>query len=137
MSSNSVTMTLEQRIVQNLKDDTLMKLVGDEDAITELVNRAVREALFQKREVKEGYNTYTVSSPVMDAAKKVAEAYAAKAVEALAADDELANAVRDAFLSSLPAAITGQAGGLVQQLMARAQANTYSTILDMKTRKEI
>lgn len=46
MSDNSPKMTLEERIVQTLKDDSLMKLVGDEDAITELVKRAIsRSAL--------------------------------------------------------------------------------------------
>lgn len=107
MTSNSKTMTLEERIVQSLKDDTLMKLVGDEDAITELVRRAVKEALYQPARVPTTYGRYDEKdSPVVQAARNVAnqaaEQLAAELIANLKGDANFEREFRAALAKSIP-----------------------------------
>lgn len=104
--SNSQRMTLEERIVQTLKDDKLMALVGDEDAIRELVVRALREALFEERTVRDGaYNTRREPSAVQKAAREAAEKLATEAAQKMIAEIMADQAVRAAIMEVLPSVI--------------------------------
>lgn len=103
MTSNSENMTLEEKIVQNLKDDKLMALVGDEDAIMELVKRAIQESLFKDRKEPHPqmrYETIYKPSPVVEAAEGVAKQFADKAIgeifEELLKSDEFKEIIRRA-----------------------------------------
>lgn len=107
--SNEGKMTLEERIVQTLKDDHLMKLVGDEDAITDLVRRAVTEALYKPRFVPNpnGYGQQERRDSVsVAAARDVAEA-AAKTLATeftteLLGDPEFRDRVKRGILNAIP-----------------------------------
>lgn len=107
--SNEVKMTLEERIVQQIKSDTVMSLVGDEDAITELVKRAIQEALFQPRRVPNSYSRESVDSPVVatarDVAVKVATKTAESMVKAILEDKATKEALIDGLLKNLPLAL--------------------------------
>lgn len=110
MSRNEAKMTLEERITQRIKDDTLMAVVGDEDAINELVTRALAEAIFQPRRVKKEYGVREeFDSPVVAAARtaaaKVAEKICEKLVDHLLTNDDVRKAVLDHLVASLPAVI--------------------------------
>lgn len=110
MSSNSEQMTLEERVVQTLKDDTLMKLVGDEDAIAELVKRALYEALYQPKRIPKGYGGYEQrDSVVVAAARNAATEACAKAVPELVASmferEEVKKALADAVAAAVPGLI--------------------------------
>lgn len=107
--SNEVKMTLEERIVQQIKSDTVMSLVGDEDAITELVKRAIQEALFQPRRVPNSYSRESVDSPVVatarDVAVKVATKTAESMVKTILEDKATKEAILDGLLKNLPLAL--------------------------------
>lgn len=139
MTNNASKMTLEERIVQTLKDDSLMKLVGDEDAITELVKRAIHEALFQPRKL----NTYSyggrqeeADAPIVKAAREAAERYANEAaktlIEELLADPERKKVLHNAIVDSLPAAINMQAQYAVAGLVQQASMNAIEEIRRLK-----
>jgi hypothetical protein len=133
MSSNAPAMTLEQRIVQNLKDDTLMKLVGDEDAMTELVKRAVHEALFKSRTVRDGsYSTKEVDTPVVEAARATAARLAQAAVDEVLSSPENRRRVLDAIVDLLPAAITGYLSGAVGSLVNTASNDAIRRVMELK-----
>lgn len=51
MSSNSEKMTLEEKVVQQIKDTKVAELIVDEEALTELVCRAVKAAVFEPQTV--------------------------------------------------------------------------------------
>lgn len=104
--SNSKQMTLEERIVQTLKDDKLMTLVGDEDAIRELVVRALKEALFEERTVPDGaYRTKTEPSMVVKAAREAADKAATEAAGNMVAEILAIPAIRDEIMAVLPSLI--------------------------------
>ncbi len=105
--SNESKMTLEEHIVQTLKGDHLMKLVGDEDVITELVKRAINEALYQPQKVKSGaYGYETKDSPVVSAARKVVEDAAKSVFQELVAElvlkEPFRQQIKTAMIASIP-----------------------------------
>jgi adenylate kinase family enzyme len=71
--SNEKKMSLEEKLVQRIKSDTLMAAIGDEDMLTELVRRALHEALFQERTISTGYPTKKEQSLVIKEAKEIAK----------------------------------------------------------------
>jgi hypothetical protein len=77
-------MSLEEKLVQVLKDEKLFALVGDEDAITELTTRAIREALFTPIVEKDRWGSINrqADAPVVAAARDIAQ----KAVSKVVAD---------------------------------------------------
>lgn len=85
MTSNSENMTLEEKIVQHLKSDTLGKLV-DEDSLAKLVTRAIEESMFKERRVP-GANTWSdsrvLNSPAVEAAQAVGREAAKKLIDEL------------------------------------------------------
>ena len=119
MSSNSQNMTLEEKIVEQIKRYGLHELLDDEDAIAELAKRAVKEALIQPRRIAaEGYygRYEEKDSPIVEAARKMAEQIAVSASAELAADAEFQKLLREAMAAALPNAIGNSLSGLVMTL---------------------
>lgn len=112
--TNEARMTLEEKLVQRIKDDTLMAAVGDEDMLTDLVKRALHEALFQKRKVSDGYNrsheepslvVQEATTIARDAIEKVSEGMFQKAIEnedvKAAIEKAMPHMMMDAFRSAV------------------------------------
>jgi hypothetical protein len=120
MAVNSKSMTLEEKLVQHIKEIGLGALIGDEDSITELTRRAITEALYQPLRVKEDYRTVERDSPVVAAARDIAKQAIAALVEEqvkkLAADPEAMRAIRESVVMFLPQAVREATQGLVQSL---------------------
>ncbi|MDK3072733.1 hypothetical protein QO034_06395 [Sedimentitalea sp. JM2-8] len=132
--TNQAKMTLEERIVQTLKSDHLMKLVGDEDAITELVERAIKEGLFQPRRVPKSYGGYDeADSPVVDAARSVAEEAASRLAEKITIsvmeDDGFRAQVRTAMIAAIPHVMMT---AFESQMKAAAQAAAYDEVVILR-----
>lgn len=128
--SNQAKMTLEEKITQTIKSDTLMSLVGDEDAITELVERAIREALYQPVRIRKQYGGYEEKdSVVVHEARAVANAAAKslteKMVEKLLKDEVFVEQVQAAMLATIPHALMS---GLVSGLQWQAQEAAQNAI---------
>ena len=126
MSSNQAKMTLEERITQRIKDDTLMAVVGDEDAINELVKRALDEALFQPTRVAKQYGGWDhKDSPVIAASRaaaaKVAERMAEKLVDHLMASEEMRKAMLDHMMACLPAILAERFIGALDSVRSHTE----------------
>jgi hypothetical protein len=139
MSDNQRKMSLEERIVQTLKDEHLFRLVGDEDAITELVTRAIKEALFQpQRVLNSGYGSSyrETDSVVVEAARAAAKTYAetiAKTIlDAMLAEPENVQTIQKAITELLPLAIVGKAQEWVSMNQNVLMMRTQQYLLDMK-----
>lgn len=139
--SNSTNMTLEEKIVQKLKDETLFQLIGDEDAITDLVGRAIREALFKDHVDRSGYNSVTTPSPVMAAARKVAEQAAKEMIEKevalLLEDEKLRGALLQAFIAAIPSAMENVMRNSFRQIADTANIDAQNNLLNMLRSKGI
>lgn len=135
--TNSTKMTLEERIVQTLKDDSLMKLVGDEDAITELVTRAIREALFQPIRVPRSYGGGYDEKPslVVQAAKDVADKFAQKTCDILfdelVADPEKKKLVYATIVDMLPNHINTYMDNTLRNMLERSSYDAINKLRDM------
>jgi hypothetical protein len=135
MSSNEKSMTLEEKLVQHIKDDKLIMLLGDEDAITQLTERAVREALFQQRRVATGrYNgDYTMAdSPVVEAARTIAAAAIQRItdqmVKELLENAKITLMVRDAFIAQLPIALQQATNQFVMDARAKSAVDAIQML---------
>ena len=129
--SNEAKMTLEERVVQKIKSDTLMSLVGDEDAILELTRRAVREALYQPKRIPRSYGGFDEKdSMVVEAARDVAKAAVLKVaeseIERLVADPDFCKIVRDALAAALPDALAGQLLSMVHGIQHEARSSAFT-----------
>ena len=100
--SNVAKMTLEEKLVQHLKKDTLMNAIGDEDMMTELVKRALHEALFQERSVGQGYDTRKEPSLAVQTAKQIASEACAEVAREMFAEVVERPAVKQAIHDALP-----------------------------------
>ena len=114
---NSAAMTLEERVVQKIKDDTLMAVIGDEDAILELTKRALHEALFQpRRNPDQSYGSVReLDSPVVEAAREAARLLAKGIASTLLADEDVKVKVGEAIAKAVPAAIAGQLHDFIRE----------------------
>jgi hypothetical protein len=107
VSNNSQKMTLEEKLVQHIKEVGLGALITDEDAITELTRKAVEQALFQPRRIPNGSYHYTdKDAPVVEAARKIADGALAKIFEkrikALFDDPQSKQALDKAIANAFP-----------------------------------
>ena len=127
-NSNSNNMTLEDKIVQTIKDTHLFALIQDEDAIAKLVHRAIEEALFKPRPDKvDAYGRVleTFETPIVVAAREVAQ----KGVDKIAADilsnilenDDVRKTIFKAMVNLLPGALNAL---LQKQIQATIQNET-------------
>ncbi len=109
MSDNERKMTLEEKLVQKIKGDSLMSLIGDEDAMLELTKRALHEALYQPRQVKSGYSTHAEDSPVVAASRKAAEeackVIAEQIIKEIMSNEPMRKGINKAIGAMLPAVI--------------------------------
>lgn len=133
MSENSKNMTLEEKLVQNIKETTLGSLIGDEDAITELTKRALTEALFANRIRKGSYgDQISEPSPVITAAQelatKVLEAVFEEEYKKLFDDPEIRSAIQNAIVSLLPSILSGQVGAIIHHLNKTNITNTFTVL---------
>lgn len=132
MSNNSTSMSLEDRIVQEIKDQSLFKLVGDEDAIRNLVERAVKQAIFEPRTTGAGYERRTTDSIAIATAKEVAKKAAADLLASmcaeLAKDESFQKAVAAAISAQLPAAISGFTASLVISANEQTKVAVMNTL---------
>lgn len=131
--SNSPQMSLEERLVQKLKDETFMSLIGDEDAITELVKRALKEALCQPIRVERQYGGYDLrDSIVVTAARAVANDLVRKHMETvltdLSKDEGFNKMLHEAIAAALPYAITNRLTDLITQATQQEQSRTISVV---------
>lgn len=135
--TNEAKMSLEEKIVQRLKDDTLMMAVGDEDMLTDLVKRAINEALFQRQKVKEqGWNgrTYEKDSLVVEVAKEVVrpvcESIAKGMVEKVLLDADVKAAINDAMPRLIFDAMKLNAEAVVNRLVEQSSWEAQSRVLE-------
>lgn len=130
--SNSSAMSLEDRIVQELKEQSLFKLVGDEDAIRDLVKRAITESLYKDRVVGNGYNQTKRETIVMETAREVAEKAAkelvGEMVEFLKTEKAFQGAVMVAVQAALPQAIENFARGIVQNSVETSRITAMQAV---------
>lgn len=132
------TMTLEAKIVQRIKEYGLHELVDDEDAIEELVKRAIQEALFQPVTVPPDYwagYSKTLDKPAIVEARKVVAAAAKQLFEEMVADllkdEKFRKAMVDAFITQLPDALKASAFELVQHARTEQSQQAIMTLQDM------
>jgi hypothetical protein len=132
--SNAAKMTVEEKLVQHLKESALAALIPDEDTITELTKRAVYEALFKDRLVEGSYSRTTVMSPAVlaagELAKKAADKVIAAEIEKLAGDDKFKALVLDALAKSLPVAIRDQSRGFLENVIGQASTESFNRVAD-------
>lgn len=130
--SNSSAMSLEDRIVQELKEQQLFKLVGDEDAIRDLVKRAITESLYKDRYIGDGYNKRQIETIVMETARKVAEKTAQDLITEMAAalktEKPFQDAVMAAVSAALPQAIQNFTRGIVQSSVENAHVAAMQAV---------
>lgn len=107
--SNSPQMTLEERITQTIKSESLLAIVGDEDAINEMVIRAIDAAIIQPRTIEDNYYSKKHDSPAVEAAREVAQRAAERVteqmIEKIAADPEFVKLFKEALLTAMPHAM--------------------------------
>lgn len=125
MTSNAATMSLEEKLVQHIKSDSLLSLVGDEDAILELTRRAIREALFQPIRVPRQYGGVDekeslVVTTARSVAKQAVERVVDEEIAALTERPEVRAAVREALAATMPVVIRDKVGEWINNLTESA-----------------
>ena len=127
----SNTMSVEQKIVQKLKDETIYQLIGDEDAIEALVGRAIKEALLQERRVLDGYSARTVDSPIVAAARDVAtqamKILIQREVDAVVADPVAIGMLHKAFVDQIPIIMSEIVRGTYHTVASQVATNSIAT----------
>lgn len=136
MTSNSEKMTLEEKLVQQIKTTTLAGLIDDEDAIASLVKKAIHEALFQSRIIYTGKygESKKIDSPVVEAARDVVKQATSKIIEELIVDllqkDEFKTIVRDMFADMLPLVMKEYITGYVREFQELTFTNNIIRFKD-------
>ena len=132
MSDNERKMTLEEKLVQKIKTDSLMSLVGDEDALLELTKRALNEALYQPRHEKVGYSTHTRDSPVVAASRKAADmactVIADRIIKEIMSDKTVREEINKAIGVMLPSVIRGWLETGLSTHLEKASADAQSNL---------
>lgn len=113
MTSNSAKVTLEEKIVQRIKETELAALIDDEDSITKLAERAITQALFQPQRRDDGNgwvaDNKVKDSPVVAAAREIAEKLVTSLIEervaALMSDPSVAKEINSALIALFPAVL--------------------------------
>lgn len=121
VGSNSSQMTVEERITHRLKNTPFAELIGDEDAITELVTRVIREALIQPTRSVRQYGGYEEKDSIaIAAAKQAAKEAIGPMVETikkeLLENPDIREAIFVAIAKSLPAAVTGAVTSMIHHV---------------------
>jgi len=131
--SNAAKMTLEEKLVQHIKDVGLGALITDEDAITELTRKAVESALLQPRRTKDGYQYNEKDSPVVESARAVADMALAKIfderVAILFASPEALDCLNKAIAIAFPVALEKAASNALHTAFASTRFEIEGSIL--------
>jgi exonuclease I len=131
--SNEAKMTVEERIIQEIKKHTVATLIADEDSLIELARDALHDLLHKPRKepASDRYSQPVVRvSAIQEAAyavsKEVATELAKQEAERLLANEDFKLAVSKAILAHVPAAIMQN----VQQIcdLARNEAARESIV---------
>jgi len=135
MSSNSAKMTLEDKVVQHIKDVGMGVLIDDEDAILELVKRAVHAALIDPPQKRSTYGSgwendgeAIAVKTAREIAKKAADRVTDELVEVLAKDDEFRKKILEAYVLAIPGAINDSARGLVIGIQDTAAQKAFFSV---------
>jgi hypothetical protein len=108
-NSNSAKMSFEDKIVETIKNEKIFAMVGDEDALFQLVDKAIRKALFEPVvKSTDGYGRKnTEPSPIEQAAVKYAKILCRKRMsvmfEEILKDEEVKKQINEAIAITLPA----------------------------------
>ncbi|MEO1105761.1 MAG: hypothetical protein AAFW98_18860 [Pseudomonadota bacterium] len=115
-------MSVEERIVQSIKSDAIVSLVGDEDALLELARRAIAEVMFKERPGY-GYNSRPEPSIIEKAARDQARIVAQQVVEKACASEDVQSAMREYIAAAMP-------GALRDAMMGQFQASVDVMVND-------
>lgn len=131
--TNAPKMSLEEKLVQTLKDEKLYALLGDEDALTELVKRAIHEALYQPTRIKKEYGGWEdrdslVVATAKEIGKKVAESLVSTMAQEALADPEIKKAVNNAIAVCMPGAISGSLSSAVCSFQQIATVDSFAKV---------
>lgn len=135
--SNQRHMSLQEKIVQTLKDDTLGKLITDEDAILELVNIAIKEALFLKP-MPTSYGRYEgdQDSYVVKESKKYIAEHLSKRIQETVENlfDKEVNrvALRNLVIDILPTAIMTHLSRSLNENQHFMESRVFQILEEMK-----
>lgn len=112
-NSNSAKMTVEEKVVQSIKTTGLATLLDDEDAIGELVKRALHQALFERVVIKNDYygKPELHKEPIsIEIAREVATEFTKKIIreemKRIENDPELRNKISSALMQCMPAILS-------------------------------
>jgi len=101
-------MTIEEKVVQRIKDDSLALLIGDEDAIRTLAERAIEEAFFQPERVGDLSRPWEIKekdSPCIHAAREAAKGIAEQVTQEIMNNPKLKARIAKMVIELLPATI--------------------------------
>ena len=77
---------LEEKIIEKLKDGTIEKMIEDDQSLRELAKDAIKNALYKDNQIQDPNNEYKkiyIESPVVRAAREVANIAVTKLVDSL------------------------------------------------------
>lgn len=107
-NSNSIKRTLEERITEKIRDESLLAILGDEDAITEMVRRSVHEALFSEIPAQ-SRNEKPRPSPLVatagELAKKLCDSHLTPMFDKMLEDPEIKQVIVNTMIRLLPEVI--------------------------------
>lgn len=131
--SNSNKMSLEDKLVERIKTTELFALVGDEDALRKLTERAITEALFQPTRVKTGmYSTEERDSPLVaatrEAAEKAANHVMSHIIDELCKNPEFVKKCVDTVSAHLPMAVLHNLSNSVQMTYQGAAQRSIESL---------
>lgn len=130
--SNSNKMSLEDKLVERIKTTELFALVGDEDALRKLTERAITEALFQPRRFKSGYSTEERDSPLVaatrEAAEKAANHVMSHVIDELCKNPEFVSKCVEAVSAHLPMAVLHNLANSVQMTYQGAAQRSIESL---------
>ncbi len=132
MNANSPKMNLEEKLVQLIKDNHLSSLIDDEDAMTDLVRRSIHEVLFKSTTIKDGYNTKTQDSLVIEAARVHAKTLVGKITTELFDNEESRKLIRNLVIDMLPQAIQDYLDENIRSLIQRTSTASVKQLQTLK-----
>lgn len=132
--SNSENMTLAERLAQKLKASPMGELL-DEDDLGELCKRAIEDAFFKPRVVKDGYRVETLEPAILSEArglfKAAMEPLIKKAAEDLAEKPEFRDLLAQAAIAVLPDMMLNFARTTISEASMRGANEAVARVNEM------
>lgn len=134
--NNAKNMTIEEILVQHIKNVGLGVLVQDEDNLTELVTRAIKEAIYQPIRVPKQYGGWEEKdSLLIDTARPVARALLEKTMKAelekILAEPENLKVIRDAMMLALPTILMASMRAGYSEMMQNASGEAMNMLRNL------